>query len=78
MARTRFIVFQYLCVGIFAIFHKPLNIPYAKAQNRRNQRERKFIKYQFCILTPAYQRALRCNATENPLDLNAKTVKTRV
>jgi hypothetical protein len=38
---------QYLCMGIFAIFHKPLNIPYAKAQNRRNQRERKFIKYQF-------------------------------
>jgi hypothetical protein len=46
-------------MGIFAIFHKPLNIPYAEAQNRRNQRERKFIKYQFCILTPAYQRALR-------------------
>jgi hypothetical protein len=65
-------------MGIFAVFHKPLNIPYANAQNRRNQRERKFIKYQFCILTPAYQRALRCNATENPLDLNAKTVKTRV
>ena len=78
MARTRFIVLQYLYMGIFAIFHKPLNIPYAKAQNRRNQRERKFIKYHFCILTPAYQRALRRNATENPLDLNAKTVKTRV
>ena len=78
MARTRFIVFQYLCIGIFAIFHKPLNIPYAKAQNRRNQRECKFIKNHFCILTYAYQRALRRNATENPLDLNAKTVKTRV
>ena len=78
MARTRFIVFQYLCMGIFAIFHKPLNIPYAKAQNRRNQQERNFIKYNFCTLKPVYQRALRRNATENPLDLNAKTVKTRV
>ena len=65
-------------MGIFAIFHKPLNIPYAKAQNRRNQRERNFIKYNFCTLKPVYQLALRRNATENPLDLNAKTVKTRV
>ena len=65
-------------MGIFAIFHKPLNIPYAIAQNRRNQRQREFIKYHFYILTPAYQRALVRNATENPLDLNAKTVKTRV
>jgi hypothetical protein len=65
-------------MGIFEIFHKPLNIPYAKAQNRRNQQGRNFIKYNFCTLKPAYQRALRRNATENPLDLNAKTVKTRV
>ena len=65
-------------MGIFELFHKPLNIPYAKAQNRRNQQERNFIEYNFCTLKPAYQRALRRNATENPLDLNAKTVKTRV
>ena len=72
------VLLQYLWVGIFPIFHKSLNIPYTKSPNRRYQRKRKFIKYHFCIGTPAYQRALVRNAIENPLDLNAKTVKTKV